>query len=312
MLPVAGALLGAELVGGFEAVGIRGQVHASLGDLACGDAAVLVPIATIVGVLLAGASMLVGLRTRSSMRTALGGIIERTTRARWAAGALITPPALLGWALVCAHGARTALANGSPVAVGVEMAAVSVSSLVIVGCAVWVGIPLAARTVTATVGPFVAFACGASFALACSTVGVRLGDPSGNGPTPLAILGVLARRELDLSPVIALAVIAACALVGALAAHRGGAGRVAVGSLVVVLGWGLLIREAYALTNLPEVARAIELGAPQDLPEGGRFFAKPYDPAVGTLDPPIRPSAKRRPLICFIRLRAYAIIRRDE
>lgn len=52
--------------------------------------------------------------------------------------------------------------------------------------------------------------------------------------------------------------------------------------------------------------------APQDLPEGGRFFAKPYDPAVGTLDPPIRPSAKRRPLICFIRLRAYAIIRRDE
>jgi choline-sulfatase len=261
VLPIAGAIFGAGLVGFFEAERIRDQAHASLGDLAGGDVAVLVPLATFVGAVVAGAWMLAGPGSVTAVREAVRRFDDEK-RALLAAAALITPPALLAWGLLCAHGARTALAHGAPLAVGVEMAAVSTASLVLVGSAVLVSVPFAARTVTAAVAPAIACACGTSFALACSAVGVRLGDPSGNGPTPLAILGVLARRELDLSPVLALGVIAAGALGGGLASRRGGIGRAVAGLLVVVLAWGLVVHEAYALTGAPEVARAIELGAP--------------------------------------------------
>jgi choline-sulfatase len=159
-------------------------------------------------------------------------------------------------------------------AAGMEMASVSLGGLLIVGAAVLASVPVAARTVTVAVGPWSAGACGASFVIACLAVGVRVGDASGNGPTPLAILGVLTRRELDLSPVVALVAIAACAAVGLgtgivplpdrndLLARRGGGYRVVVGAVVIVLGWALVLRQAFALSEAPAVARAIELGAP--------------------------------------------------
>ena len=174
----------------------------------------------------------------------------------------MAPPAMLAWGLMCAHGARAALGEEAPLAAGAEMASVSLAGLLFLGGAVLASVPVAARMVTTAVGPWVAGACGASFAAACFAVGVRVGDTSGNGPTPLAILGVLTRRELDLSPVVATVAIALSAAFGLHTSRRGGPQRIVVGAVVIVLGWALVVRQAFALSETPAVAHAIELDAP--------------------------------------------------
>jgi choline-sulfatase len=264
VFPVAGAVFGAELIGVFEAVRMRDQVQASLGDLASGDAAVVVPIATFVGLAVAAAALLSdpGQRLRISGMRAAVRVLDADARARWAAAALVVPPAVLAWVILCAHGARRALEHGGPIAVGVETATVSLAALLFVSAAVVTGVPFAARVVTGGVDPFLAGACGASFALACSAVGLRLGDASGDGPTPLAILGVLTRPELDLSPVVAIFAIAACAVVGAYASRHRGMDRLFIAMGVIALAWGLVLRQAFVLSDSPGIARAIELGAP--------------------------------------------------
>ncbi|MGA7118859.1 MAG: sulfatase-like hydrolase/transferase [Polyangiaceae bacterium] len=264
MLPVAGAVFGAEIVGVFEASRLSEQAHAPISDLASGDAGVLVPLATLVGLAVAAAAVALGLGERGRLSRAYASVRGLTdeARARAAAAALMTPPAMLAWGLVCAHGARAALGEEAPAAAGAQMASVSLGGLLLVAAAVLASVPVTARTITTAVGPVVAGACGASFTVVCLAVGVRLGDTSGNGPTPLAILGVLTRRELDLSPVFAAVAIAACAVVGLQASRRAGTQRVIVGVVVVALGWALVLRQAYALTEAPAVARAIELGSP--------------------------------------------------
>jgi choline-sulfatase len=264
VLPVAGAVFGAELVGVLEAIRMRDQVNASLGELASGDAAVLVPLASLVGLAVAAVAMMWQPTRRGWRSTVVAAVrgLRAEARARWAAAALLTPPAMLAWGLACAHGARAAFGHGTAGAVGLEVAIVSLVALWLVLAAVFASVPALARTVTVGVGPFVAGACGTSFAVACSAVGMRLGDVSGNGPTPLAILGVFARPELDLSPVVALAAVVACAVVGVRASRHGRVDRVVVALAVIVLAWGLVVRQAYALSEAPAVARAIELGAP--------------------------------------------------
>ncbi|MBV9948196.1 MAG: sulfatase [Myxococcales bacterium] len=264
VLPVAGAVFGAEIVGAFEALRMQADAGLPLLPLAGGDAAVVVPIATAVGLLVSAALLLLDPVQSLHLR----GIVVRLrrlapeARARSAAAALVIPPALLVWSLLSAHGARAALGRGSPLAAGVEMAAVSLGALVLVGAAIVATVPVAARTITADVGPLVSGACGSLFAIACSAVGVRLGDASGNEPTPLAILGVLMRRELDLSPVLAVLVLAACALAGAWVARDRRRESLLIGVAVILLAWGLVIRQASALSETPALARAIERGAP--------------------------------------------------
>jgi arylsulfatase A-like enzyme len=264
LLAVAGAVFASELVGMFEAFRMRDAVHAPLVDLAGGDAAVIVPLGTAIGVAVAATARMLRPASGGSWASAAGAARGFTSeaRARSSSVALILPTAMLIWGLMCAHGARGALGHGAPVSVGVEIAAVSTVALVLVAAAVVAGVPVAARTAIASVDPVVAGACGASFAVACLAVGIRLGNGSGDGPTPLAIFGVLARPELDLSPVVSVGVIAAGAAVGVRVARPGRAQRMIVAAVVIAAGWGLLIRQAHALSNAPAVARAIELGAP--------------------------------------------------
>jgi choline-sulfatase len=264
VFPVAGAVFGAELVGVFEALRIRDEVTAPFGDLASGDAAVIIPLACLMGLAVAAVAMILNPRRNPLLSTAIAAVRGLTTeqRARSAAVALLAPPAVLAWGVMCAHGARAALGHGEPLATGVEMAAVSLAALWFVGATVLAGVPVAARTITAEVGPWVAGIYGASFAIACFALGLRLGDGSGIGPTPLAILGVLTRPELDVSPVVALVVIAAFAVGGVVVSRRARWVSVTMAAVVIVMAWGLVLRQAVALSDRPGVARAIELGAP--------------------------------------------------
>jgi choline-sulfatase len=262
---VAGAVFGAEIVGVIETLRMHDQVRESLGDVASGDAGVIVPLASLVGIAVAAVAILANPRSRDRpWRDAMAGVrrLAPDVRARWAAGALMAPPAALFWGLLCAHSARVALGRGAPLAAGMEMAAVSVVGLVMAGGAVLAATPVAARTLTAGVAPWAAGAWGVSFAAGCFALGLRVGDASGNGPTPLAILGVLTRRELDVSPVIATIGVAVCAVVGMRAARRVNTARLAVASAIIFLGWALVLRQAFALSEAPGVARAIELDAP--------------------------------------------------
>ncbi len=265
LLAVAAAVLVAWLVAVFEALHAANEWQIPIRQIVVGDEAVLVPVATVVGALVGGAGLLLDPRRRWGFWAVRARIrvLEGERRARWAAVMLLAPTATLVWVVASAHAARAVLAHGAaPAAAGAALAATSVLALALACCAMFATVPVAARTVTSQVGPVVSGVCGASFALACLAAGTRIGDESGNGHTPLAILGVLARHELDLRPLFALAVIAGGAAVGERLSRDGRWGRVAAAALVVAASWGLVVHQAHALEMDPEAARVIELGAP--------------------------------------------------
>jgi choline-sulfatase len=261
---IAGALAGAFAVGFVEATHLSRLGPESFAALVAGDVGVLVPIATLVGVGLALAIILLDPQRRWSLVSTATRFasLRGERRARVAAIALVSPAAVLAWVIVCAQAGRSAFAAGAPAASGFELALVSLAGLAFSTAAVIATVPVIMRRVTRAVAPVVAIACGATYALAGAAIGVRIGDVSGNGSSPLAILGVLARPELDLSPVYALAVIAVGAAVGERMSRRRGPAAAFAALGVAVASWGLVMTEAQALNAVPEVARAIDTGAP--------------------------------------------------
>ena len=265
LLSLGGALVGAGFIAFLEAVRASRAWRAPVRALLFGDGAVLVPVATAIGFAVAVLGGVLDPDHRRSVQEVLRGMraLDDSGRARWAAAALIVPTAVLAWMLACAHEARSALEQEAPtVVVGTWMAAASLVALVLTAAAVIAALPLAARTVTARLDPLIAGAWGASFAVVLVLLGLRLGDASGNGPTPFAILGVLTREELDVTPVVAIAFIVLCALVGERTSWDPRPTRLALAAAGIAAGWILVVRQAYALSEDAQVARAIELGAP--------------------------------------------------
>jgi len=265
VLSIVGAAGGAGLIAVIEGVKASREWHSPVGGTVLGDAAVLMPLAMGVGVAVSAAMMTLDPDRRWTPGAVLGRlrIMSRGARARLGAVALLGPAATVAWLLASAHFARAVLLrDAEPWAAGAAMGATSVMALALSAAAMLALVPPVARAVTVHVAPALAAACGFSFALACVAMGVRIGDTSGNGLTPLAILGVLARRELDLSPLFALFVIALGALVGERASRERRWGRVALATVVIAGMWGLLVQQAYAMNEDPTVAHAIELGAP--------------------------------------------------
>ncbi len=263
LLPVAGAVFGAELVGVFEAIRMHEPTQ-SFADVASGDAAVLVPIGGLVGLAVAGAAMVAGPGRVQKLSLAVAKLrtLPEEARGRAAAWALIAPPAMIAWWIASAHWARVAFSRGAPIAAGFEAATESSAALLVIAASVVATVPVAARAIRTAVGPLVAGVCGTLLACACLFTGMRVGDASGNGPTPLAILGVLTRPELDISPVFSLVVMAACAFVALSAARFAGPQPAVYAGVVMALACALVLRQASALSEAPGVARAIELGAP--------------------------------------------------
>jgi arylsulfatase A-like enzyme len=265
VLAVAGASVGAVVFAGFEGTRASRAWYAPAGATAVADAAVLVPIATFLGLGVAFAMMALDpdRRWRPAILAARMRTMGPETRARAGALAFLAPVATLAWIVVSAHAARAQLLHEAQAwPVGAAIASTSVLALGLAAATTLALVPGASRTLTARLPPALAGACGLSFALGCGVLGVRIGDTSGNGSTPLAILGVLARRELDLTPVLGLSVIVLGALLAERATRDGRWGRVAVGAVVVSAAWGLLVQQAYALNADPTVAHAVELGAP--------------------------------------------------
>jgi arylsulfatase A-like enzyme len=265
VLAVAGAVAGAAFIAILEAVKASKEWRVPLGPTLLGDVAVLAPLATFVGLAVGVALMTLDPQRRWTLLNVQARLraLGPGARDRLTATALLAPLAAIGWVVASGQAARAVLLHESDAwAAGAAMSAMSVLVLAMSAATVLALVPSTARTLAPRVGLPAAATSGVLFALGFLFLGMRLGDASGNGSTPLAILGVLMRRELDLSPVLALGVLAIGAVLCERASREGRWGRVAVAGAAVALAWGLVVQEAYAMAEDPGTAYAIEHGAP--------------------------------------------------
>jgi choline-sulfatase len=261
---VAGAALGAAAVALVEAIHASQVSRVALGGLWAGDTAAIVPIAFGVGIAVGIAAVAFDPTRRWSIGRALRGFgsLQGDDRARAAAFAVVSPALGLAWVIASAQAGRAAFSAGAPVASGAEAAVISVVAAAFASATVLAVVPFMARNVTGAVAPFVAVACGAIYATAGLAIGIHLGDVSGNGPTPLAILGVLSRPELDLSPVAGVLALLVASFIGERVSGGRRRGWIVASLITVACAAGLVVFEAFALSATLDVANAIETGTP--------------------------------------------------
>ncbi len=270
LLAAAGGALGGASVALVEAMG-AGGAYARVATAATG---VIAPVAVAVGAAIGVFGIVVepgGVRGPSDYVAALGGDGVRA-RARWAAAAPLAIVFAFVWCVAMAHVGRAVLARGASTAAGFELASLAIASLVAMAACGLAVLPTLERVLAARAPAQPLLVHGAMTGLiavllsaALFGAGTILGDTGGDGATPLAIFGVLKRRELDLRPLGHLAIVAACAYaLPLLLAPRRGAGwiRAAVAFFIVAISLALTTREANALNREPEVARALERHAP--------------------------------------------------
>ena len=154
---------------------------------------------------------------------------------------------------------------------GASLAVTAVAWLVAFGAAGVALLPSVRRGLAAVasrwpraVDPVTTGALGLLAGVAVVAAGVVSGDTGGEGSGPLALFGVLKRSELDLRPVLDLAVIATCAWLAPLALGGRPARplTLAVAAAVALAPLALTVREASALERDPRVAVAVQRQAP--------------------------------------------------
>jgi arylsulfatase A-like enzyme len=278
VLSAAGAVLGAVPLGAMEAARASAVARVPFVPVLLGELAAVMPIAMAVGLATAAAAMLVDPGRQWSMRALRAHIAGRApeSQASLAVATALAPVVTLAWGVGCANVARAMLAReGDAWAMGVSLSVVTLVALVLAlaatrGASREIGRGIAASGERVSV--WTGGAVGLVVAALLSFVGLGLGDASGQGPTPLAILGVLTRREIAWAPVGMVAALLLLALLGERSSREGRWGRVAAGAALVAAGSGLVAREALALSDDPSAARAIELAAP--LGRSGLFLLR--------------------------------------
>jgi choline-sulfatase len=276
---LTGSLLGAAVVA-FAEAGValpapNGTGLRALLDLAAADLGVLAPMALILGGLVAAVSIFLepeGPRSPAEHIAAIRAV-PPLARSRTAALAPLSCVGATAWLVVAAHAGRWFLSRGTPMAAGVALAVVSVVALValvslVMACVSPVRRMLAhaAATWPRAMDPVSTGAAGFALGAAVITLGTHLGDAAGEGPSPLAIFGVLRRHELDLRPVVNIAVVCIGAWVAMWAPGRASRYTPALRRVAALIGivsaLGGTIYEAQALERDPTDALIIERYAP--------------------------------------------------
>jgi choline-sulfatase len=188
--------------------------------------------------------------------------IDTARRTKLAAFLAFFPPFVVLWATAVAHWAKTAMsAQASNLTAGFIIATLAFGlSLMTVAFALAAG-ELISRRLSSNpshaLDPRRALLGGLIIALALLFLGTRLGNTSGEGPW-LGIWGVLRRPELDLRPILLVAIMA---LGGYFAPQLGKiAPAWALGMAIAPLGF--TYEGAVAFGAHPDVAGAIERGGP--------------------------------------------------
>ena len=267
------AFIVAAVEGAHAASELTGARAPGLVALFLADLGVLAPVAAVVGAGVAVAAAVLepaGPMTPAERLAALRAA-DPPARARAAAGALLAGLVGAGWLVVAAGAARAWMGTGAPAAAG---GALAVTSIAWMAAFLGLGVALVApvrRVLSAAAGrspraidPPSTAILGALVGACVLGAGACVGDTGGQGPTALAIFGVLRRPELDLWPVVDLGAIALGAWLAPLALS-GRAPRpasLAVGIFAVVVQLAVTVNQAHALEADPAAARGIEQYAP--------------------------------------------------
>jgi arylsulfatase A-like enzyme len=272
----AGGVAAAAFVALVEARAIAaGELggHADeLGTLVLADIGVLAPLAIAVSLAVGVLAVFLEPERARSPQEHIASLRTQPVlmRSRTAALAPLGILVAFGWCVASAQIARTTLAEGSAIGAGAQLAVLSLAALAALATAALAVLPTTRKLLASGAASHPSFLdpiVTGGVALAIVAVGlawgIYAGDAGGDGPTALAIFGVLKRAELDLRPLVNVAAIAMAAyLVPVALADRAPPARV-LGALVVsVLALGVTVREASALNEAPALARAVERGAP--------------------------------------------------
>jgi choline-sulfatase len=272
-----GGCLGAAFVALFEAraaeATVGGQHAPSFLDLAEADLGVVAPVAFLVAIGVACFSIFLEpgrpkLVTEHAARVRGEPVLARS---RSAAALPLGIAAALVWCIALAPLARHALADGAPRAAGLDLATMATALLLGVAALALALVPPLRRALAAgaprsprLLDPLTTAGVALVVAFAALGVGIAVGDTGGDGPTSLAVFGVMKRNELDLRPLVHIACIAIAAFLAqvAFAQRANSIARVAVSLVVVAAAFAVHVHTAHAMNDDAALARAIERGAP--------------------------------------------------
>jgi arylsulfatase A-like enzyme len=268
VLSMAGAILGAVPLAVIESARASTVARVPAGPVVLGEIAGFVPLATAAGLFWAMLAMAIDPERRVGVRAARAWMAAQTedSQAYLGAAAMVAPVMALGLAIGCANEARAMLARDDDAwAVGVPLSVLTVVGLgLAVAATSVVSVGIGRAAVASGVRLPVGFGgtVGVVVASLVALLGMGLGDASGHGRTPLAILGVLTRREISWWPVGVVVSLFVLALLGERSSQDGRWGRVVLGALFVTGAWGIVGREASALSRDTSTARAIDVAGP--------------------------------------------------
>jgi arylsulfatase A-like enzyme len=271
VLSLGGAVVGAGGAAVYEARALAHLGRATFAALFAADFGVLAPAALGAG---AAAGVFALVLDPARPRSPLDHLarLRRVPRAR-AAGPLVMA-ASFAWVVALAQMGRRALVGGAALRTGVALGG---GALLVLLAAFAVAFALvrpldraleAAAVRSRALGdPVVTTSLAAAAAFALFVLGLGLGNYGGEGPTPLAIFGVLTRKELDLRSVFELAAITALSWALPVVAARRRVYPLHVGAalLLAVFAAFAFHHEAHALNDDPRAAATLAeapLGGP--------------------------------------------------
>lgn len=268
-LSVGGSAVGAAAVAALEA-----RRAASLDSelppvsvLFVADLGLLFPLVLVVGVGVALASAFFEPREVRSPLERLQALRAAPVleRSRTAAIVPLTVFAAFGLLVAAAHLAKARLSEGTPSDAGLLLGVQTLALLILLlagvlalGPSLRRALAMGASRFPSLVDPAVTGSVATAVVGGLFALGVVSGNTSGDGAHALAILGVLKRSELDLTPVAGLFVLAVGAYAAPVLARRGRGLLAPLAVLpVAVVVLGLCWRDAHTLNAEPELARGL-------------------------------------------------------
>lgn len=266
-----------------------------MGALFLADLGLVFPLVLLVGLAVAAASLFfepgeLGSPTDHVRAIQTAPVLARS---RTAAMAPLAVLATFVFVVLSAHLGKAQLAEGKPNEAGVLLGSLTLALLVTLGAAVLALAPYLRRALAASaerhswlVDPAATTGLALVPVLALFVFGVVSGNTSGDGTNPFAILGVLKRAELDLTPLGYAAILAFFGyLVPVLARRSKALGGPSIALFFVLLGLTSSVRDATHLNREAEMARGLGryaslgklgLGILRKMTDRDRDGASPY------------------------------------
>jgi len=267
-LCLGGGALGSILVAVLEArrAGSMDPELPPAGALFLADLGLLFPLALLVGLLVAAASFFFEPRELSSPSELLHAVQSTPVLARSRTAAIAPLVVFATFLLIVlgAHMGKARLSEGKPTEAGVLLGTFTLALVITLSAGVLALAPPLRRALAAAaerlpwlVDPVATVALSLVPVVGLFAYGVVSGNTSGDGGNPFAILGVLKRSELDLTPIGYALVLAALAYVLPVVGRRSRIAAPSVALFFVLLGLTACVRDASYFNHEAELSRGL-------------------------------------------------------